>query len=58
MVQGQVFLKQGEGSWHFFYLIFSRFIIFSVRDYSLQNCYAFEEKSFFSATIILQKKSF
>ena len=32
MVQGQVFLKEGE-SWHFIYLIFSRFIIFTLRNY-------------------------
>ena len=30
MVQGQVFLK---GGWHFSYLIFSRFIIFTFRNY-------------------------
>ena len=54
MVQGQVFLK-GEGvvGWHFSFLIFSRFIIFAFRNYPEQNCYAFEEKLFFSATIIL-----
>ena len=33
MVQGQVFVK-GEGDWHFCYLIFSRFIIFTFRNYS------------------------
>ena len=31
MVQGQVFLK--GGGWHFSYLIFSRFIIFTFRNY-------------------------
>ena len=31
MVQGQVVLK--GGSWHFFYLIFSRFIFFTFRSY-------------------------
>ena len=31
MVQGQVFLK--EGDWHFSYLIFLRFIIFTFRNY-------------------------
>ena len=30
MVQGQVFLKEG---WHFSYLIFSKFIIFTFRNY-------------------------
>ena len=29
----QVFLKEGEGGWHFSYLIFSRFIIFTFRNY-------------------------
>ena len=31
MVQGQVFLK--GGGWHFSYLIFSRFIIFTFKNY-------------------------
>ena len=33
MVQGQVFLKGGRGMWHFSYLIFSRFMIFTFRSY-------------------------
>ena len=35
MVQGQVFLKGGGGrrGWHFSDLIFSRFIIFTFRNY-------------------------
>ena len=57
MAQGQVFLKgAGGGDWHFFYLIFSRFIIFIFRnDFTLTKIvlYAFEEKLFFSATTIL-----
>ena len=32
-MQGQVFLKGGVGGWHFPYLIFSRFIIFTFRNY-------------------------
>ena len=49
MVQGQVFLK---GGWHFSYLIFFRFIIFTFRNYFsclpfAKLCYAFEEKNFF-----------
>ena len=55
MVQGQVFLKWGEECWHFFYLVFLMFIIFTL-EITLpfaKLCYAFEEKLFFSATIIL-----
>ena len=62
MVQVQVFLQ--GGGWHFSYLIFQRFIIFTFRSTLLENClcriyfcilqnYAFEEKLFLSATIIL-----
>ena len=46
MVQGQVFLKKGEG-WHFSYLIFSRFIIFAFTNNFITFAklrYAFEEK--------------
>ena len=56
MVQGQVFLKGGGGGgWHSSYFIFSRFIIFTFRDYSTlcKLCSPFEEKLFFSAAIIL-----
>ena len=35
---------------------FLRFIIFTFRNYPLQNCYAFQEKLFFYVTIILWKK--
>ena len=60
MVREHVFLKGGGGNWHFSYLIFSRFIIFTFRNYftlcKIVLCYAFEEKLFFSATIILWKK--
>ena len=57
MVQRQVLLK--GGGWHFSYLIFPRFIIKKVEITLLfaKLCYAFEE-NFFSATIILWKKSF
>ena len=49
MVQGQVFLK---GDWHFSYLIFSRFIIFTFRNYiftfyPLQNCFMHLKTIFF-----------
>ena len=57
MVQGQVFLK-GGGRWHFSYLIFSRFIIFTFRNYftlsKIVSC--IWRKKIFSATIILWKK--
>ena len=52
MVQVQVFLK---GVLAFIYLFFSRFIIFTFRNYFTlaKLCYAFEKKLFFSATIIV-----
>ena len=56
MVQGQVFLK--GGGWHFSDLIFSRFMFLHL-EITLpfaKLCHAFEEKLFFSATIILWKK--
>ena len=62
MVQGQVFLKGwGGGGWHFPYLIFSRFIIFTFRIFLpwfafAKLCYALEEKLCFTATIILCNK--
>ena len=51
-------LKRGGGGWHCPYLIFSRFITFTFTNYCTlaKLCYAFEEKLFFSATIILWKK--
>ena len=55
MVQGQVFLKR---DWRFPYLIFARFTIFHLEiAFPFENfCYVFEEKLFFSVTIILWKK--
>ena len=39
MVQGQVFLKgEVEGGVHFSYLVFSRFIIFTFRNYKGISC--------------------
>ena len=39
MVQGQVFLKgEVEGGIHFSYLVFSRFIIFTFRNYKGISC--------------------
>ena len=52
MVQGKVFLK--GGGWHSSCLFFSRFIIFTLSLAKL--CYVFEEKLFFSATIIFGQK--
>ena len=49
MNQGQVFLK-GEGGWHFSYFTFSRFIIFTFRNYVMylkKLCYAFLSPSFY-----------
>ena len=59
MVQGQVFLK-GGGSWHFSYLIFLRFIIFTFRNYFAlcKIVLCIWRKIIFSATIILWKRSF
>ena len=64
MVQGQVFLKGGggrRGGWHFPYLflMFSRLYHFYIHleiflPFAFAKlCYAFEEKLFFTATIIL-----
>ena len=64
MVQGQVFLKVGggtvKGAGIFPILIFSRFIIFTFRNYFTlcKIVYACEGKLFFPTTIILRKKSF
>ena len=60
-MQEEVFLKGmggGDGGWHFSYLIYLRFLIFTFIIILLvaKLCYAFEEKLFFSATIILWKK--
>ena len=57
MVQGQVFLKGGGGLALFIFNFFKvyHFYIYKLF-YPLQNCYAFEEKLFFSVTIILWKK--
>ena len=35
MVQGQVFLKGGWEGWHFSYLVFLRFIIFTFNHFTL-----------------------
>ena len=37
MVQRQVFLKGGKGGWNFSFLIFSRFIIFTFRNYFINS---------------------
>ena len=52
-MQGQVFLK--EGDWHFSYLIFQglSFLHLKITLPFAKLCHAFEEKIFFSATIIL-----
>ena len=54
MVQGQVFLKGGGGLALFIFNFFKvyHFYIYKLF-YPLQNYYAFEEKLFFSVTIIL-----
>ena len=55
VVQGQVFLK--GRCWHFSYLFFSRFIIFTFRNYfTLCKIVLCIWRSFFSVTIILWKK--
>ena len=56
MVQGQVFLK-GRG-WHFSYIVFSSFIIFTFKNYFTlcKIMLSFEEKLFLSATIIFCNK--
>ena len=53
MVQGQFSLK--EGAWHFSYLIFRglSFLYLKITLPFAKLCHAFEEKGFFSATIIL-----
>ena len=56
MVQGQVFLKK-KGGWQFCYLIFSKFIIFTFRNYftlcKVVNRDNTFEEIFFSTNIIL-----
>ena len=47
MVQGQVFLKWGEG-WHFSCLIFSNFIIFTFTNYfTLSKIAIYLKKNYF-----------
>ena len=60
MVQWQIFLKGWMGRWHFSYLIFLRFIIFTFRNCFTfaKLCYAFEEKSFFLPPEFYVKRSF
>ena len=54
MGQGQIFLK--EGGWHFPYLIFSRFIIFTFRNYfTLCKIVLCIWRKTFSSTIIYEK---
>ena len=57
MVHGHVFLK-GGGDWHFSCLIFSRFIIFTFRNYFtlFKIVLCIWRKKIFSLTIILWKK--
>ena len=59
MVQGQVFLKK-KGGWQFCYLIFSKFIIFTFRNYftlcKVVNRDNTFEEIFFSTNIILWRK--
>ena len=48
MVQEQVFLKgDGKGGCHFSCFIFSKFIIFTFRNYPLQNCVMHLKKNYF-----------
>ena len=56
MVQGQVFLKGGGGAGTFPILFFVFFLHLEITLPFAKLCYAFEEKLFFSATIILGKK--
>ena len=46
---GEVFLKEGRWNWDFLYLIFSRFIISTFRNYFTlsKSVLIFEEKKFF-----------
>ena len=58
MVQGQVFLKRlgrGRGGGHFSYLFFQdlSFLHLEITLPFAKLCYAFQEKLFLSATIIL-----
>ena len=54
MVQGQVFLK--GGGWRFFYLIFSRFIIFTFRNYfTLCKIVLYFEEHFFCQHNLMKK---
>ena len=62
MVQGEVFLKEGEGGVALFLSNFFKvftylsFLHLKITLPFEKLCYAFEEKLFFSATIILWKK--
>ena len=57
MVQGQVFLKGGD--WHF-YLIFSRFVIFTFRNYFIlcKIVLCIRKKTFFFCYYNFMKKSY
>ena len=56
MVQGQVFLKGGGAGT--FPINFSRFIIFTFRNYFAKLCYAFEEKIIFFCHRKFMKKGY
>ena len=53
MVQGQVFLKGGAGTFPIKFFQGLSFLHSEITLPFAKLCYAFEEKSFFSATIIL-----
>ena len=53
MVQGQVFLKRGAGTLPIKFFQGSSFLHSEITLPFAKLCYAFEEKFFFSATIIL-----
>ena len=56
MVQGQVFLKEGAGTFPFYFCQGLSFLHLEITLPFAKLCYAFGEKLFFSATIILCKK--
>ena len=59
MVQGQVFLKgRGAGTFPLQFFQGLSFLYLEITLSFAKLCYAFKEKIFFSATIILRKKSF
>ena len=56
MVQGQVFLKRGAGTFSIYFFQGLAFLHLEITLPFAKLCYAFEEKLFFSATITLWKK--